>query len=104
MLAAVENSRLKLATYSTCEISDALIKQGTPHGGFVPDIVAEMISASSSQARLCGQAYTVQMVLTSDDTAPRLSAHFVDTAPEGCVIVISAPRSVSVLSLAMLSY
>ena len=103
MLAAVENSRLKLATYSTCEISDALIKQGTPHGGFVPDI-AEMTSAASSQARLCGQAYTVQMVLTSDNTAPRLSAHFVDTAPEGYVIVISAPRSVSVLSLAMLSY
>ncbi|KAK0241853.1 ribonuclease E inhibitor RraA/Dimethylmenaquinone methyltransferase [Armillaria nabsnona] len=79
----------KLADYSTCEISDALIKLGTPHGGYVPDI--NLISTLPSDTTVCGPAYTVQMVLASDQSAPKLSAHFVDTAPASSVIVINAP-------------
>ncbi|KAK0485736.1 ribonuclease E inhibitor RraA/Dimethylmenaquinone methyltransferase [Armillaria novae-zelandiae] len=79
----------KLADYSTCEISDALIKLGTPHGGYVPDI--NLISTLPSDTTVCGPAYTVQMVLASDQAAPKLSAHFVDTAPASSVIVINAP-------------
>ncbi|EIW62876.1 RraA-like protein [Trametes versicolor FP-101664 SS1] len=81
-----------LAEFSTCEISDALIKLGSPHGGHIPDI--HMLSPADSTTRLCGPAYTVQMVLGSDTSAPKLSAHFVDTAPEGSVVVISAPHRV----------
>ncbi|KAI0665948.1 RraA-like protein [Trametes maxima] len=84
--------RAKLAGFSTCELSDALIKLGTPHGGHVPDI--HMLSPSDPTTRLCGPAYTVQMVLGSDKAAPKLSAHFVDTAPEGSVVVINAPHHV----------
>ncbi|PBK73870.1 RraA-like protein [Armillaria solidipes] len=79
----------KLADYSTCEISDALIKLGTPHGGYVLDI--NLISTLPSDTAVCGPAYTVQMVLASDQSAPKLSAHFVDTAPASSVIVINAP-------------
>ncbi|KAK0455047.1 ribonuclease E inhibitor RraA/Dimethylmenaquinone methyltransferase [Armillaria borealis] len=79
----------KLADYSTCEISDALIKLGTPHGGYVPDV--NLISTLPSDTTVCGPAYTVQMVLASDQSAPKLSAHFVDTAPASSVIVINAP-------------
>ncbi|KAK0225854.1 ribonuclease E inhibitor RraA/Dimethylmenaquinone methyltransferase [Armillaria fumosa] len=79
----------KLADYSTCEISDALIKLGTPHGGYVPDI--NLISTLPSDTTVCGPAYTVQMILASDQAAPKLSAHFVDTAPASSVIVINAP-------------
>ncbi|KAK0461327.1 ribonuclease E inhibitor RraA/Dimethylmenaquinone methyltransferase [Desarmillaria tabescens] len=79
----------KLAEYSTCEISDALIKLGTPHGGYVPDI--NLISTLPPDTTVCGPAYTVQMVLASDQSAPKLSAHFVDTAPASSVIVINAP-------------
>ncbi|OBZ70560.1 4-hydroxy-4-methyl-2-oxoglutarate aldolase [Grifola frondosa] len=84
-----------LTSFSTCELSDALIKLGLPHGGHIPDI--RMFSpANSSETRVCGPAYTVLMVLASDTAAPKLSAHFVDTAPQGSVIVIDAPpRSVS---------
>ncbi|KAI0368350.1 RraA-like protein [Pilatotrama ljubarskyi] len=81
-----------LAEFSTCEISDALIKLGSPHGGHIPDI--HMLSPSDSTTRICGPAYTVQMVLGSDTTAPKLSTHFVDTAPEGSVVVINAPHAV----------
>lgn len=83
-----------LVDFSTCEISDALIKLGVSTGGHIPDI--QMFSPSSSSAtRICAPAYTVQMVLASEESAPKLSSHFVDTAPEGCIIVIDAPpRSV----------
>ena len=81
----------QLVEFSTCEISDALIKLKLPHGGYIPDIYMLSPSASESSLRICGPAYTVRMVLGSDTAAPKLSAHFVDTTPEGSVIVIGAP-------------
>ncbi len=90
----------KLADYSTCEISDALIKLGTPHGGYVPDI--NLISTLPSDTTVYGPAYTVQMVLASDQSAPKLSAHFVDTAPASSVIVINAPPSKTNLRISFL--
>ncbi|CCL99090.1 uncharacterized protein FIBRA_01104 [Fibroporia radiculosa] len=80
-----------LAKFSTCEISDALIKIGFPHGGHIPDIHMFSPQSSGSDVRVCGPAYTVQMVLASDETAPKPAAHYVDAAPEGSVIVIDAP-------------
>ncbi|KAF8444607.1 RraA-like protein [Boletus edulis BED1] len=77
-----------MSAYSTCEISDALIKLGSPHGGHIPDI---HVLSPDHHARISGPAYTVQMVLASDQTAPRLAAHFVDTAPQKSVLVIDAP-------------
>ena len=82
-----------LSDFGPCEISDALIKLGVTHGGLIPDI--HPYSPSDSRKPIHGPAYTVQMVLGTDKTAPKLSTHFVDTAPAGSVIVIAAPpRSV----------
>jgi len=79
-----------LADFSTCEISDALIKLGVPSGGHIPDIY--MVSpVTDAGFRICCPAYTVKMV-DSDEDAPSLSEHFVDTAPAGSVIVIEAPK------------
>jgi regulator of RNase E activity RraA len=77
-----------LADLSTCEISDALVKLNVPHGGHIPDI--HMVSGTGST--ICGPAYTVKMVFASDQDAPSLSEHFVDTAPAGSMIVIDAPE------------
>ena len=79
----------QLSGFSACEISDALIKLGSPNGGHIPDI--HLVSPPDSE--ICGPAYTVQMVFSSDKNAPKLSSHFVDTAPAGTVIVINAPPS-----------
>jgi regulator of RNase E activity RraA len=80
-----------LAAFSTCEISDALIKLGLSHGGYIPDI--SLVSPSpTADTKLCGPAYTVQMVMASDTEAPKLYSHFVDTSPSGSVIVIDAPQ------------
>lgn len=81
----------QLSGFSTCEISDALIKLGSPNGGHIPDI--QLVSPSGSNYTICGPAYTVEMVFTSDTSAPKLSLHFIDTAPAGTVIVINAPPS-----------
>ncbi|KAF9010580.1 RraA-like protein [Cyathus striatus] len=78
-----------LADFSTCEISDALIKLNIPHGGLLPDI--HMLSPSPSSVRICSPAYTVQMVFASDKDAPKLADHFVDTATPGSAVVIDAP-------------
>ena len=81
----------QLSGFSACEISDALIKLGFYNGGHIPDI--HLVSPSESSQIICGPAYTVQMVFSSETNAPNLSSHFVDTAPHGSVIVIDAPPS-----------
>ena len=87
---------MTLGQFSTCEVSDALIKLGVLNGGHIPDIV--MMSPPNDFGQpLCAPAYTVKMVLASDAAAPRLTHHFVDTAPAGSFIVIDGPAR-SVLS------
>jgi regulator of RNase E activity RraA len=75
-----------LSAFSSCELSDALVKLGVHQGGFVPDILPQSVRVAIS-----GPAYTVKMVSSADVTAPKLSSHFVDTAPEGSIIFIDAP-------------
>ena len=78
---------MSLAQFSTCEISDALIKLSISHGGYIPDINT---ITQNSNVRICGPAYTVQMLLPTS-SGSKLSSHFVDTAPSGSIIVIDAP-------------
>ncbi|RPD57638.1 RraA-like protein [Lentinus tigrinus ALCF2SS1-7] len=92
MSSTTSDIQAKLAGFSTCEISDAMIKLGSPNGGYIPDI--NQFSPSGNETRICGPAYTVQMVLGSNKDAPKLSSHFVDTAPAGSVIIINAPDKV----------
>ncbi|KAG2150984.1 ribonuclease E inhibitor RraA/Dimethylmenaquinone methyltransferase [Suillus clintonianus] len=87
MSTSTRSSTCPLSQFSACEISDALIKLGSPNGGHIPDV--HMLSPISH--KICAPAYTVQMVLASDKSAPKLSSHFVDTATPGSVIVIDAP-------------
>ncbi|KAG9085348.1 hypothetical protein FRC06_003653 [Ceratobasidium sp. 370] len=93
----------ELAQFSTCEISDSLVKLGLTHnakenpvqrGGFIPDI--NMMSPSPNDmggqnTKICGFAYTVKMVRGDDMYSPKPAQHFVDAAPPGSVAVISVP-------------
>lgn len=81
-----------LAQFSTCEISDALLKLNVPNAGHLSDI---NIFSPNSSTHICGPAYTVKMVLATDTAAPKLNQHFVDTAPQGSIIVIDAPSGMS---------
>ncbi|KAF8894097.1 ribonuclease E inhibitor RraA/Dimethylmenaquinone methyltransferase [Infundibulicybe gibba] len=77
-----------LHEFSACEISDALIKMGIQHGGYIPDI---NLIAPSPETKIYGPAYTVKMVHGSDTSTPKVSFHFVDRVPPGSIIVIDAP-------------
>jgi regulator of RNase E activity RraA len=88
----------KLSEFSSCEISDALVKLGFPNGGLIPDI-SVMSPPDDIKQTLCAPAYTVRMVPASDTSAPKLSEHFVDTAPAGSFIVIDAPTRLVVSPL-----
>ncbi|KAJ7262217.1 ribonuclease E inhibitor RraA/Dimethylmenaquinone methyltransferase [Mycena haematopus] len=81
-----------LSSFSTCEISDALIKLGVASGGYIAGLDLFASGNSSESGKICAQAYTVKFVLASDTSAPKLSEHFVDTAPAGSVIVIDVPH------------
>ncbi|CAM0141642.1 unnamed protein product [Umbelopsis sp. WA50703] len=66
----------KLKNYSACEIADALLKLGhKPWAGYLADIEMWSPTYCSGDTKILGPAYTVKA----------------DAAPEGCVIVISAP-------------
>ena len=105
---------LAQSDFSTCEVSDALIKLGVPHGGHIPDIYCVSPHSRSESdrpdpdgvpVRLCGPAYTVRMVFASDRDAPKLlQGHYVDLAPEGSIAFVSAPSGWSPLLLRSSSY
>ena len=80
-----------LSNFSTCEVSDALIKLGEPNGGHLPDIYRISPSPDGPCPRLCGPAYTVFMDFVSEQKVPNFQGHFVDLAPEGSVVFILVP-------------
>ena len=89
--------------FSACEVSDALLKLGVPQGGHIPDIHRISPHTNGPGVRLCGPAYTVHLVLTSEHDAPKLQGHFVDLAPKGTVAFVCAPPGQSVaLSIRLL--
>lgn len=81
-----------LAPYSTTELSDALTELGHFNGGHIPDI-----GVQAGSAKLCGPAYTVEVVHAWDVQAPWPTSHYMDDAPKGAVIVIAAPQGQSVI-------
>jgi regulator of RNase E activity RraA len=79
------------SNFSTCEVSDALLKLGVLQGGHIPDIHRISPYPHGLCFRVCGPAYTVRLVLASEHDAPKLQGHFIDLAPEGTIAFVSAP-------------
>ncbi|GAA6001249.1 hypothetical protein JCM10207_007485 [Rhodosporidiobolus poonsookiae] len=86
----------RLATFSSCEVADALVKLKHPTGGYVPDL--ERYSGSGDKP-LVGEAFTVEMVDGRDKEAPKLDGHFVDLAEPGSIVFVSTPPNVKSASL-----
>ncbi|KAJ7783090.1 ribonuclease E inhibitor RraA/Dimethylmenaquinone methyltransferase [Mycena metata] len=82
----------RLASFSSTEISDSLVKLGVASGGCIAGLNFSVNLSPGNISKICAPAYTVKMVLASDTSAPKLSEHFVDTAPAGSVIVIDVPH------------
>jgi hypothetical protein len=68
-----------LSSYSTYDISDALLKLGIPTGGFPPGISLWSPQRQEGPTRVAGPAYTVKFVRNHQTNAPVLAKHYVRT-------------------------
>ncbi|CAO1623552.1 unnamed protein product [Parajaminaea phylloscopi] len=86
-----------LEEFGTCEISDALIKLNHPTGGHLPgiDLISPRLADGKEVAshKVCGQVFPVEMVATSNASAPKPETHFVDAAPQDSIMLITAPSN-----------
>ncbi|GAA5862894.1 hypothetical protein JCM3774_006678 [Rhodotorula dairenensis] len=93
---ATQEQLERIASFSSCEIADALVKLGNPTGGYLSDL--QQFSGPAGQT-VVGEAYTVEMVDSRDKDAPKLDQHFIDTAEPGTVVIVKTPPHVKNASL-----
>ncbi|KAF5662957.1 dlpA-like protein [Fusarium heterosporum] len=84
----------KLRAYTTCDVSDALLKIGLAHGGFLPNISMWSPLRQEGDAKLIGPAYTVKFVRSNYTSTPKPKEHYIDNVPKDHVIFISSPHGV----------
>lgn len=82
---------MNLSSFSTCDISDGLLKLGYTNGGFLPDIHPR----TRNHAPTIGRAWTIQFVEKSSSIAPSFEGHFIDSIPRAndlpIIPIIGAP-------------
>ncbi|EFX00078.1 ribonuclease e inhibitor rraa/dimethylmenaquinone methyltransferase [Grosmannia clavigera kw1407] len=81
-----------LSEFSTCDVSDALLKLKVPHGGFLAGITMYSPERQTGATKIVGPAYTVKYALLSDPAAKH-PTHYIDAVPEGAVLFVSSPRT-----------
>lgn len=80
----------KLKQYTTCDVSNALVKLKHPAGGFLPGLTLWSPDRQAGDTRIVGPAYTVQYAAHSDP-APSVATHYIDGVPAGAVVFVSCP-------------
>ncbi|CZR69967.1 related to dlpA protein [Phialocephala subalpina] len=84
-----------LQPFSTCDVSDALLKLKYPHGGFLSNLILWSPQRQTGNTKIIGPAYTVKYVPLSDKVSPKHVGHYIDTIPYGSVVFISSPKTVN---------
>ncbi|KAI1870713.1 uncharacterized protein JN550_004859 [Neoarthrinium moseri] len=79
-----------LQDYTTCDVSDALIKLKYRNGGFLSGLTMWSPQRQDGETKIVGPAYTVKYVALSDP-APKLATHYIDSVPPGAVVFVSCP-------------
>eukprot|EP00158_Paraphelidium_tribonemae_P009675 Partr_v1_DN28927_c4_g1_i5_m25228 putative DlpA domain-containing protein len=81
---------MSISDFASTDIADALVKLGVQ--SHLPGI--QMLSPSrDGEARLHGVAYTVEMIAASEKPKQQIQGHYLDSIPEGAVIVIKTPQN-----------
>jgi len=80
-----------LEPFSTCDVSDALLKLKYPHGGFLPGLTLWSPKRQEGTTKIIGPAYTVKYVRKNYENEHKLEGHYIDNIPPGAVVFISAP-------------
>lgn len=71
--------RAALVRFSTCDVSDALLKKGYTNGGFLPDTNRKTKAPLTSP--IVGRLWTVQFVPKSSTQKPDFEGHYIDLIP-----------------------
>ncbi|KEP51016.1 putative ATP-dependent rRNA helicase RRP3 [Rhizoctonia solani 123E] len=93
----------ELEYFSSSEITSALVSLGLTHramdtpvqrGGRLPDI--HMLSPwpnnrSGHYMRICGYAYTVNMLAVANPYPPNITPQVIEGAPMGSIVIVSVP-------------
>ncbi|KUJ07651.1 RraA-like protein [Mollisia scopiformis] len=85
----------ELQSFSTCDVSDALLKLKYPHGGFLSDLTLWSPERQMGETKIIGPAYTVKYVSVNDKESPKHTGHYIDTIPSGSVVFVSSPKTVN---------
>lgn len=80
----------QLKQYTTCDISNALIKLKCRNGGFLSGLTLWSPERQAGATRIVGPAYTVQYAPLAD-AAPKHPTHYIDAVPAGAVVFVACP-------------
>lgn len=80
----------QLKQFTTCDVSNALIKLKYRNGGFLSGLTLWSPERQAGDTRIVGPAYTVKYV-PLDDPAPKHPTHYIDSVPAGAVVFVSCP-------------
>jgi len=80
-----------LEAFTSCDVSDALLKLKIPHGGFLAGLTLWSPKRQEGPTKIVGPAYTVKYVRKNYENEPKLQGHYIDSIPIGSVVFISAP-------------
>ncbi|KAM7193856.1 RraA-like protein [Rhypophila sp. PSN 637] len=82
-----------LQQYTTCDVSDALIKLKFRNGGFLSGLTMWSPERQNGPTTIVGPAYTVQYVPLADPR-PKHPTHYIDSVPSGAVVFVSCPPKI----------
>ncbi|KAI0125265.1 ribonuclease E inhibitor RraA/Dimethylmenaquinone methyltransferase [Xylariales sp. AK1849] len=90
MASSPESIVKALQDYTTCDVSDALIKLKYRNGGFLSGLTMWSPQRQGGSTKVVGPVYTVKYV-PLDDPAPKHPTHYIDAVPAGAVVFVSCP-------------
>ncbi|KAK4231152.1 RraA-like protein [Podospora fimiseda] len=82
-----------LQEYTTCDVSDALIKLKFRNGGFLSGLTMWSPQRQDGPTKIVGPAYTVEYAPLSDPR-PKYPTHYIDSVPAGAVVFVSCPPKI----------
>ncbi|KAL4898061.1 ribonuclease E inhibitor RraA/Dimethylmenaquinone methyltransferase [Aspergillus ambiguus] len=83
------NAVKALKKFASCDIGDALVRLGVPHGGYLSGLRMFSPGFMCTNSKLFGPAYTVRMVPAADKKSPFPTKHFADAIPKDSVVFVS---------------
>lgn len=80
-----------LKRFTTCDISDGLLKLGLSHGGFLPDLFQRTTPKRGQSLPIVGLAWTVEFVEKTSNRTAEFTGHYIDQIPSALSPAVSGP-------------